>query len=44
MANQRQRPVNQQLRTSLLFEPCQLLVAISRARSLCDVVRSGDAP
>jgi hypothetical protein len=44
MANQRLRPVNQQLRTSLLFEPCQLLVAISGARSLCDVVRSGDAP
>jgi hypothetical protein len=44
MANQRQHPVNQQLCTSLLFEPCQLLVAISRARSSCDVVRSGDAP
>jgi hypothetical protein len=44
MANQRQRPVNQQLCTSLLFEPSQLLAAISRARSLCDVVRSGDAP
>jgi hypothetical protein len=44
MANQRQRPVNQQLRTSLLFEPCQLLVAISRARSLRDAARSGDTP
>jgi hypothetical protein len=40
MANQRLRPVNQQLRTSLLFGPCQLPVAISRARSLCDVVRA----
>jgi hypothetical protein len=44
MANQRLRPVDQQLRTSLLFESCLLLVAIKRARSLCDVVRSGDAP
>jgi hypothetical protein len=44
MANQRQRPVNQRLLTSLLFEPCQLRVTISRARSLCDGVHSGDAP
>jgi hypothetical protein len=44
MANQRPRPVNQQLLTLLLFEPCLLLVAIIRARNLCDVVRSGDAP
>jgi len=28
----------------VIYAPCQLLVAISRARSLCDVVRSGDAP
>jgi hypothetical protein len=44
MANERQRPINQQLRTSLFFEQCQLLIAISRTTSLPDAARSGDAP
>jgi hypothetical protein len=44
MANTRQRPINRHLCKSLVFEPCQLLIAISRARDLRDAVRGGDAP
>jgi hypothetical protein len=44
MANERQRPINQQLRTSLLFEPRRVLIAIGRAASLRDAVRGGDVP
>jgi hypothetical protein len=43
MANERQRSINQGMRTSFLVESRPLLIAISRVWSLHDAVLGGDA-